>query len=126
MMASKEITVRGPNTTPDSIMATNDMLRFEFIELLVRIAKAKYIDTNLQERYYNALDEFFEVDLKRYVRYLNPTTSFRQNELYNIEVNDLFHANLDGLKKVYNSLCIKPRKNMNFNDSMILMTSYNL
>jgi hypothetical protein len=77
------------------------MLRFEFIELLVRIAKAKYIDTNIHERYYSALDEFFEVDLKRYAINLHPTSTFRQNELYNIEVNDLFHANLEGLKKLY-------------------------
>lgn len=42
------------------------MLRYEFIELLVRIAKAKYIDTGMHERYYNALDELFEVNLVNY------------------------------------------------------------
>ena len=64
----KQILTRGSNQSPDSLVATNDMLRYEFIELLVRIAKAKYIDTNLHERYYNALDELFEVGLINYTR----------------------------------------------------------
>lgn len=47
----EQVTVRGPTASPDQMQTTNDMLRYEFIEMLVRIAKAKYIETGLRERY---------------------------------------------------------------------------
>ena len=59
------------------MIATHDMLRYEFIELLVRIAKVKYIDTGLHERYYNALDELFEVELVNYTRVMNQILDWR-------------------------------------------------
>ena len=122
----KPILTRGSNQSPDSMVATSDMLRYEFIELLVRIAKAKYIDTNLHERYYNALDVLFEVDLVDYTRSMHSTTGWRHNELYTLEITDCLFANLEGLKLVYKAMCIKPRKQMNYSDSMRFMTSYDL
>jgi hypothetical protein len=108
------------------MVATFDMLRYEFIELLVRIAKAKYIDTGLHERYYNALDELFEVELVNYTRQMNPILEWRHQELYTLEINDCFFANLEGLKSIYKAMCIKPRKHMNYSDSMRFMTSHDL
>ena len=95
----KEVANKG-SLSDEKTMVINDMLRFEFIELLVRIAKLKYIDTGIHERYYNALEELFETDLRNYEQHMHPLseTYWRRGELYTLEINDCLHANLEGLK----------------------------
>lgn len=70
--------------------------RGEFIEALVRIAKAKFVETGLEKRLEIALDLLIE-------RYLKPNwitdrwQKLRDKKFWNNEINDILQANLEGL-----------------------------
>ena len=76
------------------------LIRFEFIELLLRISKEKYQKTGEAPTQAAA----FELLLERNVR---PTSNheewqgFRSDKLYSVEVNEVFQANVDVLRKIY-------------------------
>ena len=46
--------------------STKELIRFEFLEIIVRIAKAKYIDTGLKENYEEALRSLFSQEFTNF------------------------------------------------------------
>ena len=78
------------------------LIRFEFIELLVRVAKEKYRAggpcATVAEAFEMLLDRNV---LPQYREEAQVWQGFRDDLLYTVEVNDLFLANRDGLRKVY-------------------------
>ena len=57
---------------PDGIIAINDLLRHQFIELLLRVVKAKFIETGQANNYLEALNILFDVHISKYRDQLKP------------------------------------------------------
>jgi len=78
------------------------LIRYEFIEGLIRMAKAKYQENSLVE----TLPEAFELllsDMSQ--KYMPPQAwqEFRDFYLWTREVNDVFEVNLEGIRKLINT-----------------------
>ena len=84
------------------------LIRFEFIELLVRIANDKYLrnDRIAGGARAQTITEAFELLIEENVPKGSRAAEwqgFRDNSLWCVDVNDVLEANLDLLRKVYKS-----------------------
>ena len=75
------------------------LVRFEFWELLVRIASNKYMVKDAPYTYSQSLEKLIEEKLRPYDH--EPWQAFRDKHLWTIEVNDILEANLKNLEKIY-------------------------
>jgi hypothetical protein len=76
------------------------LCRFEFHEIIVRIAKTKFFD----KRAFPTLWESLEFLLENEILPNNPVKfedNWRQEHLYNLEVDDLLRVNMDHIKRVF-------------------------
>lgn len=90
-----------------------ELCRYEFYEILLRIAKAKYKDQGVCSN----LSESLELLIKDLVipnSHPGKWQEFRDRKLWTIEVNDIFFVNLSQLRRIYN--------NITFEDAIRLMT----
>ena len=75
--------------------------RSEFIEVLVRIAKGKFVDTKICSKVSEALAMLLQENVLKDWS-LTPTwQEFRSRYLWTLDVNDVFAANQYGLQKIY-------------------------
>lgn len=82
--------------------------RFEFYEILVRVAQFKFKDPGICPTYAEGLTKLLNENI--FPNALpDRWQEFRDEELWTMDVNDILEANLDGLKKVY-SFYWEPRK----------------
>jgi hypothetical protein len=77
------------------------LIRFEFIEMLVRMAKDKYFRPGIASSVTEAFEMVIEKNLMP-ITVAHEWHGWREKELWTVECNDVIQANLDGLKKVYN------------------------
>ena len=85
----------------ESAAPSNGLKRFEFLEILVRLANTKYLETKIVKTYAEATEKLItECVLPFFTP--EPWQEFRDKELWSIDVNDMFEANLENLKKIYN------------------------
>lgn len=87
----------------------NALCRFEFLEILVRLAKDKYITFDKKT---DKLSEAFEMLVKQCLianEVSDPWSGFRTNELWTLPVNDLLEPNKTALNNLYESY-FTPRK----------------
>ena len=85
-----------------------------------RLANSKFKEPGIVPTYAEALDKI----LRDHVLPKNPPTewtSFREKELWTLEVNDLLEANLPALKKVFQSYFESGKKYMTLVDSLNMM-----
>lgn len=95
------------------------LCRFEFYEILVRVAHVKYKETGICSTYADALQMLLKENIFKYAN-PEPWQEFRDEELWTLDVNDIFEANIEGLKKVY-SVYWEPRKKyMTYQDAQNL------
>lgn len=85
----------------------NELIRYELLEILARMAKAKYLDhgacTSVVEGLRFLLDHILgESPMVRWA-------SWRENKLWTTEMNNLFHNNIDPLKKSFFHIARKPK-----------------
>ena len=99
---------------------TNALSRFEFLEILVRLAQSKYKETGICSTYEDSVQKLLE---EHVFPNSNPDSwqEFRDDYLWTIEVNDVLEANLDGLKKLYTNYHEPRKKFMTMIDGLILM-----
>ena len=76
-----------------------ELCRFEFCEILVRIAGAKFRDRGISKTYSESLLMLLENYVLPYCKTLK-WQEFRDHELWCLEVNDTYEANAEGLRKV--------------------------
>ncbi len=95
----------------------NALVRFEFWELLVRIANAKYREAGITKSYSEALSMLITERIIPFAQ-LDPWQGFRDKELWTIDVNDILEANLDSLKKIFNSNLTSIKKHMEEDDAL--------
>ena len=83
-----------------------ELWRYEFYEILVRIANERYRKHGHCSSIYDALEYLINDHI---LPYSNPGQwqEFRDKTLWTLEVNDLFEANLENLKKVNNKITLK-------------------
>ena len=76
------------------------LVRFEFLEALIRISNAKYVETgackNVDQAFKKLIEECIFPNLA-----LHEWQQWRSVHLWTIEVDDLFRANEAGIRKVY-------------------------
>jgi hypothetical protein len=83
-----------------SIKNKSGFVRSEFIEVLVRISKFKFLETGICPSYHEAFNHLIENFIKPNFNLL-PWQEFRTNELWTLEVNDVMETNMVGLKKLF-------------------------
>ena len=98
----------------------NALVRFEFWEILVRIANLKYRETGVTQSFSEALSMLIEERLIPYAQSGFSWQQFRTRHLWTMEVNDLFEANLENLKKVYSKFQSPSKKHMTLEDAINL------
>lgn len=76
-----------------------DLCRYEFYEILVRMARTKYLDSKRESSLATATRRFLRDEVLTYGK-LEPWQEFRDNQLWTLPVNDLLEANLEGLRSV--------------------------
>lgn len=80
----------------------NGLQRFEFLEILVRLANIKYLETKVVKSFPEAIEKLIvECIIPNFVP--EPWQEFRDKHLWTIEVNDLMEANEANLTKIYSN-----------------------
>jgi len=82
-----------------------ELCRFEFFEILIRIAIGKYVATKREK---TAIAGFKRLLTKLVLPYYEKSTHwqrFRDQVLWTYEVNEIFEINLDRLHRLYNLAC---------------------
>lgn len=80
--------------------ADRALCRFEFYEIIVRIAQVKFYDQGYYEHLYLAVESLLENFILRFKVDKMEGQSWRDRELWTIEVDALFKANIKSISKV--------------------------
>lgn len=97
------------------------LMRHNFLELLVRVAKGKYLDPGHAETVHEAFSMLMkETILPNYV--WEPWEDFRVQQLWTLECDDVFVANHLGLTKLQKSYWAPRKKFMNKEAAIRLFT----
>lgn len=76
------------------------LIRPEFLELVVRLAKLKFFDTRVADNMADACKMLVENHFRRHFREPQWQT-FRDRELWTLDVNDVFAVNLHSLQRLW-------------------------
>ena len=97
------------------------LIRCEFMEYIVRLAAFKYIASGTVKTYLEAV----QLVLDRYIKPNFKPMSwqlFRDEELWTLEVNDVFETNLEGIMKLHNNYYTPTQRYMSDKDATNLLT----
>ena len=87
---------------PDEGGADNrEMIRYEFIELLIRVAKAKYFKPMICPNMAESLEMLIQRNIMP-INVMDQWQGFRNDLMYKIECNDVLEANIEQLKLIFN------------------------
>lgn len=98
------------------------LMRGEFIELLLRVAKLNYFDTGKAK----SVSEAFELLINNQLLpnyYPTEWQQLRETQFWNIPVNDMLAVNEDGLKKIFGMYGTKVKKWMTPEETWDLLTN---
>ena len=95
------------------------LIRFEFIELLVRIAATKFKEAGITKTYTESFEKLWEENILP-ISEMRLWQGFRDAQLYTVEVNDLFLANDDLIRKVCQRYYTLNKKYMSNEDAIKL------
>jgi len=87
------------------------LCRFELLELLIRIAGAKYKDPKICSTYSESLERLLDDHFIPYCEDLE-WQEFRDDELWCLECSDILECNLEGLLKLYKKYLHPLKKSM--------------
>jgi hypothetical protein len=77
------------------------LVRFEFLEIWARIARGKFLDTGKVATMSEALELLITKHILPLKKELPAWQEFREKQMYQIDVNELIHANVKGLRALY-------------------------
>ena len=80
------------------------MNRFEFLEILLRFAKGKYIDFGDETQLAYAFSKFLQTYILPMVPKLWPLQSWRDEQLWTTEINEFMTVNLDKIMLLYSHI----------------------
>lgn len=75
--------------------------RHEFVEVIVRLAQDKFKEPKLCSTMAEAVTKILEEHIIMHGDIPNEWQEWRDEQLWTLEVNDVFEANLDLMKKLY-------------------------
>ena len=77
-------------------MDNNLLMRYRFLEILARIAKAKFFEFGKADTCAESVEKLLtEVIFENYVD--EPWQDYREQHLWTLEVNDVLKTNIDGI-----------------------------
>lgn len=79
-----------------------DLCRYEFYEIIVRIADEKYKKSHICDNLPDAVEMLITENILRNSNFVIPWHRWRVIDLWSLKVDDLYKANLDTLKLIYN------------------------
>ena len=80
------------------------MIRFEFLEIIIRLAKGKYLETGRESSIELAVQKMLTNHILPMKGQVIKWQEFRDSELWCHEVNDLLEVNLRGLRRLYDMI----------------------
>ena len=84
----------------ESSAPSNGLKRFEFLEIIVRLANIKYLETKIVRTFAEATDKLItDCVIGHFTP--EPWQEFRDKQLWTIDVNDVLEANKANLEKIY-------------------------
>lgn len=93
--------------------SANELIRYEFMEILARVVKCKYVDPGLCRSYADGFFRLFKAIEDEYP--MVSWRNWRENELWAQPCHNTLHANLELIKKIYNMFASKNHsKKMSF------------
>ena len=100
---------------------SDSLMRYQFLEVLVRLAKAKFIETGVEKSFSSATARLIREHVKKY-DVPEEWQGFRDAELWTIQINDMLEPNIPALRRIYESY-FEPRKRfMSLDDAICLFT----
>mmetsp|Transcript_3421 Transcript_3421/g.4525 ORF Transcript_3421/g.4525 Transcript_3421/m.4525 type:complete len:361 (-) Transcript_3421:254-1336(-) len=84
----------------ESTAPSNGLRRFEFLEILVRLGNIKFLESKIVKTYAEATEKLLKECVIPYF-VPEPWQEFRNKQLWTMDVNDIFEANLTNLKQIY-------------------------
>ena len=88
--------------------AERDLNRYEFLEIILRLAIAKYKETGIVSSTAEAINKLLEENIYPHADYMDGD-HFRKYYCYNVKVNEILKKNEAQLRRVYSSY-IHPKK----------------
>ena len=79
------------------------LIRCDFLELLIRIAQYKYLNTGICQNTTESFKKLMELCIKPNIKpeHVLFWQRWREDNLWTLECNDILHANLDSIKQVH-------------------------
>jgi len=77
------------------------MCRYEFYEIIPRIAEKKYLDSNICKTLPEAVEMVLKENLLKHFDSIIPWHEWRVDHLWNINIDDLYFANMSSLVTLY-------------------------
>ena len=97
------------------------LIRCEFLEYLVRLAQFKYVTSKVVETFHEATKKVIEEYMKPNYKPM-PWQQFRDEELWTLEVNDVFETNYDGILRLHGCYFTPTQRFMSDKDATNLLT----
>lgn len=121
-VAAKAANVELEEKIETTTNSDNSLCRFQFLEIVVRLGKCKYMETGIEKTFSKAAERVIKQNMKKFDE-TEEWQGFRDDVLWKIPVHDLLEPNIPGLRKVYESF-FEPRKRyMNMKDCVDLFTN---
>eukprot|EP00347_Sterkiella_histriomuscorum_P011119 403373687 len=102
--------------------ADRDLSRYEFLEILLRLANEKYKKSGQVTTYTQALQRFLDENLYPNIEETN-SQIFRDTQLYTFYVNELLVRNEPGLRKIFGMFIHGQKRFINFKDAIELINT---
>lgn len=79
-----------------------DLNRYEFFEILLRIATEKFKRPGISDKYSTAFKKLLNDHIYKYYEPIMPVSDWRYKELWTLEVEDVLRLNLVGCQRLFN------------------------
>lgn len=98
-----------------------DFVRYEWLEALVRLANQKYIVTKEMEYIEDAVEQLMKILHEKFGAKVSYWQDWREKNVWTLDVDDLFKANIVGLQKIYKAYCTEYKPSFTNEDASKLL-----
>jgi len=96
------------------------LIRCEFLEFLVRVAKFKFLESGMCTNFTESWKMLYNNHIKPNSQNISEWQPFRKRDLWTLDVNDVLQVNLEGLKIVHQHYITPTQKYMSLKDALNL------
>ena len=80
------------------------LCRYEFYEILTRIAKVKFMEKGIYQTMHESLEALYQEFIIPNYDLSFDYKSWREENLWNLDIDELYRENLESLKKIFENL----------------------